>query len=126
MDHLGKFLQMAVDYKKEIGFTGPFYIEPKPKEPTKHQYDSDAAACYAFLQRYGLTEHFKLTLRPITRLAGHTFQHEMGMRQHRRLAQSCEPRRRDAGMGLNQFPAAFMTRPGDADDLGTGGFWPED
>ena len=54
IDHLGRFLQMAVDYKKQIGFQGPFYIEPKPKEPTKHQYDSDAAACLNFLRTYGL------------------------------------------------------------------------
>ncbi|MFZ0710471.1 MAG: hypothetical protein WAM53_10565 [Terrimicrobiaceae bacterium] len=49
VEHLAKFLHMAVDYKKQIGFKGPFYIEPKPKEPTKHQYDSDAAACLNFL-----------------------------------------------------------------------------
>ena len=50
LDHLGRFLHMAVDYKKQIGFKGQFYIEPKPKEPTKHQYDSDAAACLNFLR----------------------------------------------------------------------------
>ncbi len=50
LDHLARFLHMAVDYEKEIGFTGQFYIEPKPKEPTKHQYDSDAAACLNFLR----------------------------------------------------------------------------
>ena len=54
LDHLAKFLHMAVDYKKQIGFNGQFYIEPKPKEPTKHQYDSDSAACFAFLQKYDL------------------------------------------------------------------------
>ena len=54
MDHLGKFLHMAVDHKKAIGFKGQFYIEPKPKEPTKHQYDSDAAACLNFLREYDL------------------------------------------------------------------------
>src|SRR5882672_8883973 len=78
LDHLAKFLHMAVDYKKQIGFKGQFYIEPKPREPTKHQYDSDAAACYAFLQRYGLTEHFRLNIEANhATLAGHTFQHEM-------------------------------------------------
>ena len=50
LDHLARFLHMAVDYTKEIGFTGQFYIEPKPKEPTKHQYDCDAAACLNFLR----------------------------------------------------------------------------
>ena len=78
MDHLGAFLQMAVDYKKSIGFKGPFYIEPKPKEPTKHQYDSDAAACLNFLRQYNLMDHFKLNLETNhATLAGHTIQHEM-------------------------------------------------
>lgn len=78
MDHLGKFMHMAVDYKKKIGFTGPFYIEPKPKEPTKHQYDSDAAACLNFLREYDLLEHFKLNLETNhATLAGHTMQHEL-------------------------------------------------
>ena len=62
LDHLGAFLQMAVDHKKKIGFEGQFYIEPKPKEPTKHQYDSDAAACLNFLRQYNLMDHFKLNL----------------------------------------------------------------
>jgi xylose isomerase len=77
LDHLAKFLHMAVDYKKEIGFQGQFYIEPKPKEPTKHQYDSDAAACLNFLREYGLLEHFKLNLEANhATLAGHTMHHE--------------------------------------------------
>jgi xylose isomerase len=78
LDHLGKFLHMAVDYAKEIGFTGQFYIEPKPKEPTKHQYDSDAAACLNFLREYDLLQHFKLNLETNhATLAGHSMQHEM-------------------------------------------------
>jgi xylose isomerase len=78
MDHLGKFLHMAVDYKKAIGFKGPFYIEPKPKEPTKHQYDSDAAACLNFLREYDLLDTFKLNLETNhATLAGHTMQHEL-------------------------------------------------
>ncbi|MCH8512334.1 MAG: xylose isomerase [Kiritimatiellae bacterium] len=78
LDHLGAFLHMAVDYKKEIGFQGPFYIEPKPQEPTPHQYDSDAAACLNFLREYGLMEHFKLNLETNhATLAGHTMQHEL-------------------------------------------------
>src|SRR5262245_40708881 len=60
LDHLARFFHMAVDYAKEIGFTGQFLIEPKPKEPTKHQYDSDAAACLNFLRSYDLLKHFKL------------------------------------------------------------------
>ncbi len=78
MDHLGAFLHMAVDYKKKIGFKGPFYIEPKPKEPAKHQYDSDAAACLNFLREYDLLDHFKLNLETNhATLAGHTMQHEL-------------------------------------------------
>ena len=77
VEHLAKFLHMAVDYKKQIGFKGPFYIEPKPKEPTKHQYDSDAAACLNFLREYNLLEHFKLNLETNhATLAGHTMHHE--------------------------------------------------
>ena len=78
MDHLGAFLHLAVDHKKKIGFKGPFYIEPKPKEPTKHQYDSDAAACLNFLREYNLLDHFKLNLETNhATLAGHTMQHEL-------------------------------------------------
>jgi xylose isomerase len=78
LEHLGKFLHMAVDYAKEIGFTGQFYIEPKPKEPTKHQYDSDAAACLNFLREFDLLKHFKLNLETNhATLAGHSMQHEM-------------------------------------------------
>jgi xylose isomerase len=77
LDHLARFFHMAVDYKKEIGFKGPFYIEPKPKEPTKHQYDSDAAACLNFLREYDLLEHFQLNLETNhATLAGHTMHHE--------------------------------------------------
>ena len=71
---------MAVDYKKQIGFTGQFLIEPKPKEPTKHQYDFDVAACFAFLQRYDLTRDVKLNLEQNHAiLAGHSFQHEIAL-----------------------------------------------
>jgi xylose isomerase len=78
LDHLAAFLHMAVDYAKEIGFTGQFYIEPKPKEPTKHQYDADAAACLNFLRQYDLLDHLKLNLETNhATLAGHTMQHEM-------------------------------------------------
>jgi len=78
LDHLAKFLHMAVDYKKEIGFEGQFYIEPKPKEPTKHQYDSDAAACLNFLRQYDLLNDFKLNVETNhATLAGHTMQHEL-------------------------------------------------
>ena len=78
LDHLAGLLHMAVDYKKEIGFEGQFYIEPKPKEPTKHQYDSDSAACLNFLREYDLLDHFKLNIETNHAiLAGHTVEHEL-------------------------------------------------
>ncbi len=78
LDHLAAFFRMAVDYAKEIGFTGQFLLEPKPKEPTKHQYDFDAANCINFLRAYDLQDHFKLNLETNhATLAGHTMQHEM-------------------------------------------------
>jgi len=78
LENLARFLHMAVDYKKAIGFKGQFYIEPKPKEPTKHQYDSDAAACLNFLREFGLKDHLKLNLETNhATLAGHTMQHEL-------------------------------------------------
>ncbi len=78
MDHLARFLRLAVDYKRELGFKGALYIEPKPKEPTKHQYDSDAAACLNFLREYDLLAHLKLNLETNhATLAGHTMQHEL-------------------------------------------------
>lgn len=78
LDHLGAFMHMAVDYKKEIGFKGPFYIEPKPKEPTKHQYDTDAATCLNFLRQYGLMKEFKLNIETNhAQIAGHTMQHDL-------------------------------------------------
>lgn len=78
LDNLARFLHMAVDYAKEIGFTGQFYIEPKPKEPTKHQYDFDAAACINFLRTYGLEKHFKLNIETNhATLATHNVEHEL-------------------------------------------------
>ena len=75
---MARLLHMAVDYKKEIGFEGQFYIEPKPKEPTKHQYDSDSAACLNFLREYDLLDHFKLNIETNHAiLAGHTVEHEL-------------------------------------------------
>jgi xylose isomerase len=76
--HLAAFLHMAVDYAKAIGFKGQFLIEPKPKEPTKHQYDFDVASGVAFLRTHGLERHFKFNLETNhATLAGHTFQHEI-------------------------------------------------
>lgn len=78
LDHLARFLHMAVEYKHKIGFTGDFFIEPKPKEPTTHQYDSDAAACLNFLREYDLIDHFKLNIETNhAELAGKTMRHEL-------------------------------------------------
>jgi xylose isomerase len=78
LDHMSLGLHGAVDHKKKIGFKGQFYIEPKPKEPTKHQYDFDAATTLYFLQSYGLIDHFKLNLETNhAELAGHDMQHEV-------------------------------------------------
>jgi xylose isomerase len=78
LDHLAALMKMAVAYKKKIGFKGQFFIEPKPKEPTKHQYDYDAAAAYAFLLENGLEKDFSLNLETNhATLAGHNMRHEM-------------------------------------------------
>ena len=77
-DHLARFMHMAVDYAKQIGFTGQFYFEPKPKEPTKHQYDFDCAACINFLRAYGLADRVKMNIETNhATLAGHTVEHEL-------------------------------------------------
>jgi xylose isomerase len=77
-DNLATFLHLAVDYAKSIGFKGQFLIEPKPKEPTKHQYDFDVASGIAFLRTYGLEKVFKFNIETNhATLAGHTFQHEI-------------------------------------------------
>lgn len=78
LDNLGRFMQMARDYARKNGFKGAFYLEPKPKEPTKHQYDFDAATCMNFIRTYGLEGDFKLNIEANhATLAGHTFQHEL-------------------------------------------------
>lgn len=87
LEHLAYFLSMAVEYKEKIGFKGQFFIEPKPKEPTKHQYDFDAAATLEFLYHYKLDKYFELNLEVNhATLAGHTMQHEMQIaRNHNKL-----------------------------------------
>jgi xylose isomerase len=78
VDHLARFMHMAVDYAKEIGFNGQFYFEPKPREPTKHQYDFDCATCINFLRAYGLEKHVKMNIETNhATLAGHEMQHEL-------------------------------------------------
>ena len=78
LDQFGRFLSMVAEHKHKIGFKGLLLIEPKPKEPTKHQYDFDTATVYAFLQRYGLEKEYKVNIEANHAiLSGHSFQHEV-------------------------------------------------
>ena len=107
IDHLGQFLRMSVDYARSIGYTGPFYIEPKPKEPTKHQYDSDAAACINFLRAYGLESDFKLNLETNhATLAGHSMMHELEYAGMQDMLGSIDANTGDMLLGwdTDQFP----------------------
>ncbi len=107
LDHLARFLHLAVDYKKQIGFDGQFYIEPKPKEPTKHQYDFDAGSCFAFLQKYDLVDHLKLNIEANhATLAGHTFHHELEFAAANGILGSVDANRGDLLLGwdTDQFP----------------------
>ncbi|QIP03146.1 xylose isomerase [Bradyrhizobium symbiodeficiens] len=80
LDQLGRFISLVVEHKHKIGFKGPILIEPKPKEPTKHQYDFDVATCYGFLERYDLLNDVKLNIEQNHAiLAGHSFHHEVAL-----------------------------------------------
>ena len=126
LDHLGAFLHMAVDHKKKIGFKGQFYIEPKPKEPTKHQYDSDAAACLNFLRQYKLTSHFKLNLETNhATLAGHEMQHELEVAVAANALGSMDANTGDPMLGwdTDQFPTSvYLTAQCMLSLLKMGGF----
>ena len=107
LENLGRFFHMAVDYANEIGFKGQFLIEPKPKEPTKHQYDSDAAACINFLRAYDLGDHFKLNIETNhATLAGHTMMHELEYAAIQGALGSIDANRGDLLLGwdTDQFP----------------------
>lgn len=107
LDHLAAFLHMAVDHAKQIGFDGPFYIEPKPREPSTHQYDSDAAACLNFLREYGLMEKFRLNIETNhATLAGHTMEHELTVAANAGMLGSIDANRGDTliGWDTDQFP----------------------
>ena len=115
LDHLARFLHLAVDYKKSIGFKGQFYIEPKPKEPTRHQYDSDAAACLNFLREYDLLPHFKLNLEGNhATLAGHTMQHECEVAVNADALGSVDANTGDEliGWDTDQFPTNIYLTTG--------------
>lgn len=106
-DNFARLLHMAVDYAKEIGFTGQFYIEPKPKEPTKHQYDYDSATVISFLRKYDLVDHFKLNIETNhATLSGHTLQHELRIAFDQGLLGSVDANQGDLLLGwdTDQFP----------------------
>ena len=126
LDHLARLLHLAVDYKKSIGFKGQFYIEPKPREPTTHQYDSDAAACLNFLREYRLLPHFKLNLETNhATLALHTMRHEMTVAAGAGALGSIDANRGDEliGWDTDQFPTdLYLTTEIMLVVLGMGGF----
>lgn len=112
LDNLARFLTMARDYGRKIGFTGDFYLEPKPKEPTKHQYDFDAGNCIAFLRKYGLEKDFKLNIEANhATLAGHTFEHELRLAAVNNMFGSVDANQGDMLLGwdTDQFPTDVYT-----------------
>lgn len=107
LDHLAQFLTIARDYARKNGFKGTFFIEPKPCEPTKHQYDYDSATVMGFLRYYGLDKDFKLNLEVNhATLAGHTFQHELQIAADNGMLGSMDANRGDYqnGWDTDQFP----------------------
>ena len=106
-DNMARLMRMAVDYARSIGFTGDFYIEPKPKEPTKHQYDFDTATVLAFLRKYGLDKDFKMNIEANhATLAAHTFQHELRVARDNGVFGSIDANQGDVLLGwdTDQFP----------------------
>lgn len=126
VDHLARLLHMAVDYKKQIGYKGPFYIEPKPREPSTHQYDSDSAACLNFLREHGLLEHFKLNIETNhATLAGHTMRHELQVAAAAGALGSIDANTGDEliGWDTDQFPTnIYLTTQIMIEVLKMGGF----
>jgi xylose isomerase len=107
LDQLGRFLSMVVDYKHKIGFKGTILVEPKPQEPTKHQYDFDVATVYGFLKRYGLENEVKVNVETgHAFLAGHAFEHELALANALGILGSIDMNRNDpqSGWDTDQFP----------------------
>jgi len=107
LDHLAQFFKMAVQFKNKIGFTGQFLIEPKPREPTKHQYDYDAQTVISFLKTYGLENDFKLNIEPNhTTLAGHDYEHDLEIASRYGFLGSIDSNTGDTLLGwdTDQFP----------------------
>lgn len=106
-DNMARLMRMTVDYARSIGFTGDFYIEPKPKEPTKHQYDFDVATVLGFLRKYGLDKDFKMNIEANhATLAQHTFQHELRVARDNGVFGSIDANQGDMLLGwdTDQFP----------------------
>ncbi len=106
-EQMARFLQMAVDYKRQIRFKGGLLLEPKPAEPTKHQYDTDAATTLSFLRQFDLLDHFKLNIEGNhATLAGHTFEHELAVASAAGKLGSVDANRGDMLLGwdTDQFP----------------------
>jgi xylose isomerase len=106
LDQLGRLVSLVVEHKHRIGFRGPILIEPKPKEPTKHQYDFDVVTCYGFLQRYDLLKDVKLNIEQNHAiLAGHSFQHEVALAEALGVFGSLDVNRGDdlLGWDTDQF-----------------------
>lgn len=106
-DNMARLMRMAVDYGRKSGFKGDFYIEPKPKEPTKHQYDFDVATVLAFLRKYGLDKDFKMNIEANhATLAGHNFQHELRVARENNVFGSIDANQGDLLLGwdTDQFP----------------------
>jgi len=107
LDQMGRFLSMVVDYKHKIGFRGTILLEPKPQEPTKHQYDYDVATVYGFLRKYGLENEVKVNIEQgHAILAGHTFEHELALANALGIFGSIDMNRNDyqSGWDTDQFP----------------------
>jgi len=107
MDQLGRFLNMVVEYKHKIGFKGAILIEPKPREPSKHQYDFDTATVYGFLVRYGLEKEVKVNIEANhATLSGHSFEHEIATAGALGILGSLDMNRGDPQLGwdTDQFP----------------------
>ena len=106
-ENIAKLMHLAVDYGRSIGFKGDFYIEPKPKEPMKHQYDFDAATAIGFLRQYGLDKDFKMNIEANhATLAGHTFQHELRVSRINGMLGSIDANQGDMLLGwdTDEFP----------------------
>ncbi len=107
LDNMARLMRMAVDYGRSIGFKGDFYIEPKPKEPTKHQYDFDTATVLGFLRKYGLEKDFRMNIEANhATLAQHTFQHELRVARVNGAFGSIDANQGDPLLGwdTDQFP----------------------